>query len=479
MLRFDLVELARKVMRERGLEPEFSNEALEQLDGIQRPAEPTDGMEDLRHFAWCSIDNDDSRDLDQLSYGEWVKGEATIWVAVADVDALVHKGSPIDAHAALNTTSVYTPAEIFPMLPEKLSTDLTSLNLDVDRVALVTEIKVSARGDVRGGRIFNAAVRNKAKLAYNQVGNWLEGKSALPEKIARVEGLEEALKCQHEIAQRLKKRRHALGALTLEPIEVQAKVQNEVVVLTPPGYNFAKQLIEHFMIAANHVMATEVGRAGIPILRRVVKTPKRWDRIIEIAASLKFPLPETPDSVALEAFLVAQKKAAPETFPDLSLTIIKLLGKGEYCVEVPGQSQHGHFGLALKEYTHSTAPNRRFPDLIAHRQCKAHLAEVTPPYTLKQLQRLAEHCTLQEDAATKVERHLVKSAAAIALSSQIGAFFEAIVTGASEKGVWVRILTPPVEGRVIRGDLNLDVGNKIRVRLIAVDVAKGHINFER
>ncbi len=476
---FDLEKLAMQVMHDRGLEPKFSDQVYIQLNGIRSPAQRQETSEDLRSLLWCSIDNDDSLDLDQLTFAQKEKdGKTTIWVAIADVDALVFKDTPIDEHAQINTTSVYTPARIFPMLPEKLSTDLTSLNENQDRVALVVRATVNREGEVEEGSIFEAYVRNHAKLAYLSLGSWLEGKGEIPEKVKQVPGLEEALKCQHQTAQALKSRRHIYGALTLESPEVEARMtRDQEVILHSPSHNFADQLIEHFMIAANYVMAMKLRAAKIPSLRRVVRIPKRWDRIVQIASSMREHLPVEPDSKALEAFLVKRRQADPVSFPDLSLTIIKLLGRGEYIVERGGDEPVGHFGLALREYVHSTAPNRRFPDLIAQRQYKALVQGRRSPYSLEELQILAAHCTQQEDAATKVERHLSKSAAAVLLQPHIGAIYQGIVTGSGEMGTWARIFDPPVEGKILHGFESLDVGDRVAVKLVSVDIRKGHINF--
>lgn len=477
---FDLEGLAFYVMQEWGLVPKFSDEAYIQLKAIRGPAECLSDCTDLSSFLWCSIDNDDSMDLDQVTFARREKeGKITLWVAVADVDALVPKDSPIDQHAQYNTTSVYTPAVVFPMLPDKLSTDLTSLMENENRLALVVEITIDKEGEILEGQIYRALVRNRAKLAYPSLGAWLEGKGEIPEKVKRVMGMEEAIRCQHEAAQILKCKRHRLGALSLESPEPEAKMAGASVILRLPSHNFAEQLIEHFMIAANHVMATKLRAAKIPSLRRIVRVPKRWDRIIQVALALGEHLPAEPDPKALENFLVKQKAADPVAFPDLSLTIIKLLGRGEYIVETGEEDPTGHFGLALREYVHSTAPNRRFPDLISQRQYKALLQGEQNPYALEELKMLAAHCTQQEDAATKVERHLTKAAAALSLSTHIGATFKGIVTGAGERGTWARIFNPPVEGKIVHGFHDLDVGDRVTVRLLSVDVPLGHINFAR
>lgn len=475
-----LAELAAEDMKARGLTPEFSKEALAELDTLHFTP-PKNPFIDLRDLAWCSIDNDDSLDLDQLTYAR--KGEdgtTDLYIAVADVDGLVKKNSAIDAHAKTNTTSVYTPGRKFPMLPDKLSTDLTSLNENQDRAAIIMKMKMTPEGNTDNYSLFNAFVKNKAKLTYNAVGAWLEGSGNLPEKVKQVQNLEQVLKWQHEGAQKLRKKRHEAGALTLRSSDTQAKVSKDnEITLTLPTSNFAEQLIEEFMIQANHVVVDYFSKAKIASLRRIVRTPKRWDKIMEIAKNYGEVLPIDPDPKALDNFLIQRKKMDPEGFPDLSLTIIKLLGRGEYVLLQQDQVPIGHFGLAVRDYTHATAPNRRYPDLISQRQYKAHLQGESDPYTMQELHSLADHCTTQEDAANKVERQNVKSAAAILLSSKIGMQYQGIVTGASEKGTWVRIFHPPVEGKVVQGFSGLDVGDKVTVKLIHVDIPKGYIDFAK
>ena len=430
---------------------------------------------------WCSIDNDDSRDLDQLTVAEAMPGGAVkILVAIADVDAVVKKQSALDDHAQHNTTSVYTAAEIFPMLPEKLSTDLTSLNFESDRLAVVIEMVIAADGSLQSSDIYGATVRNRAKLAYNSVAAWLEGNGPMPQAIGAVNGLDENLRLQDRVAQKLKALRHAHGALDLETIEARPVFDgDELKDLEADKQNRAKDIIEDFMIAANGVTARYLASKKFPSLRRVVRTPKRWDRIVELAAERGSTLPKEPDSKALEQFLVSAKAADPLRFPDLSLSVIKLLGAGEYVVELPGDSAAGHFGLAVKDYAHSTAPNRRYPDLITQRLLKAAMAGGPSPYENDELEALAKHCTEEEDAAKKVERQVGKSAAAMLLESRIGEQFDAIVTGASDKGTWVRLLHPPIEGRLVSGFEGMDVGHRLRVQLIRTDVERGYIDFKR
>ena len=467
-------------MREKGLEPEFPPAVADELRTISGAARDP-AVKDLRDLAWCSIDNDDSRDLDQLSVGERRSDGATlVRIAIADVDALVPRGSAIDRHAAVNTTSVYTAARIFPMLPERLSTDLTSLVQDEDRLAVVLEVVVGGDGALAGSDVYRATVRNRAKLAYDSVSAWLEGQAPAPAALAAIPGLEENLRWQDAAAQQLREVRHEQGALDLETIEARAVfVGDEIAGLEQQQKNRARQLIEDLMIAANAVTARFLDRHNLPSLRRVLRSPERWDRIVAVARESGETLPATPDAAALEIFLRKRRQADPLRFPDLSLTIVKLMGSGEYAVDLPGAEPAGHFGLAVRDYTHSTAPNRRYPDVITQRLVKAALAGAASPYSVAELQALAAHCTEQEDDATKIERQVRKSAAALLLEDRIGQTFDGIVTGASEKGTWVRILAPPVEGKVNQGASGLDVGDRVKVKLTGTDVERGFIDFAR
>lgn len=474
--------IARRAMIERGLSPDFSPEALSELDRINAPAIMTERlMRDMKYLPWCSIDNDDSRDLDQLTVAEAMsKGSVKILVAVADVDAIVKKGSAIDDHARQNTTSVYTAAETFPMIPEKLSTDFTSLNYGTDRLAIVIEMIIAEDGSLQSSDIYGAMVHNHAKLAYNSVAAWLGGTGPMPEVIGAVDDLAENLRIQDRVAQRMKSFRHVHGALNLETIEARPVFDgDELRDLEVEKKNRAKDIIEDFMIAANGVTARYLASKMFPSLRRVVHIPKRWDRIKEIASESGFALPSEPDSKALEQFLVKAKNADPIRFPDLSLCIIKLLGPGEYMVELPGDTSEGHFGLAVKDYAHSTAPNRRYPDLITQRLLKAAISLHRVPYVTDEIESLAKHCTEEEDAVKKVERQVGKSAAAMLMKSRIGERFDAIVTGAASKGTWVRLLHPPVEGKLVQGFQGMDVGHRIRVQLIHTDVEQGFIDFKK
>jgi len=478
--RIDLVRIATEAMSERGLEPEFPAGVQRQLSSITGPGSDADPrLQDLTALPWCSIDNDDSLDLDQLTACEPLAGGAVrTFVAVSDVDALVKKGSAIDEHARTNTTSVYTSARIFPMLPERLSTDLTSLNPNQDRLALVTEMIVAADGSIAQPAVHRATVRNKAKLAYDAVAAWIDGHGPLPDAAAAVPGMDLQLRTQDAVAQRLRAGRHARGSLELETFQPRAVFDGQRVVdIRQQVQNRARQLIEELMIATNECTARFLASEGGASLRRVVRSPERWLRIAAVAAKFGESLPKQPDSRALEAFLARRHKADPLRFPDLSLVIIKLMGSGEYVVEQPGGPPIGHFGLAARDYTHSTAPNRRFPDLITSRMLKARLTGSEPPYSLAELNELAAHCTQQEDAAQKVERRVRKSEAALLLESHVGQHYDAIVTGRSASDTWVRVFTPPVEGKLVGRVPELEVGQQIRVKLVATDVERGFIDF--
>jgi exoribonuclease-2 len=479
-----LRRIAQQAMAERGLPPTFSNAVAAELDRIQepgheKPASASPPIRDLTGLLWASIDNDDSRDLDQLSVADATRGDViTVLVAIADVDTLVKSGSAIDEHARHNTTSVYTAGGVFPMLPEQLSTDLTSLNPDRDRLALVIEMVVDADGAVQRSDIYRARVRNRAQLVYGSVGAWLEGTASMPAAVAAVPGLAENLRQQDEVARRLRNVRHAHGALSLETARAKPHFEgNQLRALDVEQKNRAADLIEDFMIAANGVAARYLSAKGFPSIRRVVRTPKRWERIRALAAERGTQLPVDADSVALDRWLVQQRATDPTNFAELSLSVIKLLGAGEYVAQQPGAEPIGHFGLAVRDYAHSTAPNRRYADLITQRLLKAAIAGDTPPQD--DFAALAAHLTEGEDAANKVERQVGKSAAAMLLQSRIHERFDAQVTGVSPKGTWARLLTMPVEGRVVRQAEGVEVGERIRVQLVAVDVERGFIDFAR
>jgi VacB/RNase II family 3'-5' exoribonuclease len=480
--RSQLRSIARRAMLDRGLLPDFSAAVLAETDAIATAA--SDGgasVRDLRRLLWASIDNDDSRDLDQLTVAvPSADGAVKILVAVADVDALVKKGSAIDGHARANTTSVYTAAEIFPMLPERLSTDLTSLGESEERLAIVIEMEVAADGAVGKSEVYRGRVLNRAKLAYNGVAAWLDGGAAPPPRLAAVPGLEEQLRMQDRVAQTMRRLRHEQGALTLDTIEARPVFDGDALAdLRADEKNRAKELIEDFMIAANGVATRFLERNRLPSLRRILRSPERWERIVVLAGNVGEHLPPEPNAPALEAFLERRRRADPLRFPDLSLSVVKLLGRGEYVMELPGRRAEGHFGLAVRDYSHSTAPNRRFPDLITQRLLRAALEGRPAPYGNGELGELARHCTEMEDSATKVERRVRKSAAALLLQSRIGERFDAIVTGASAKGTWVRIVRPAAEGKVVDGYEGLDVGDRTRVELVHTDVERGFVDFAR
>lgn len=479
--RLRLQRIARQAMLDRDLCPDFSDRALAELGRIQGPAVPAGGAaRDLRNLPWCSIDNDDSRDLDQLTAAEALpEGEVRALVAVADVEALVRRRSALDEHAHCNTTSVYTAGAVFPMFPDRLSTDLTSLGQGEDRLAVVVAMRFGRDGALRDSEIRPALVHNGAKLAYSSVAAWLDGNGPIPAGVAAAPGLEANLRLQDALAQQLKQRRHRSGALDLETTETRPLFEGDRLFdLEPETRNRAKELIEEFMIAANSATARLFASRRLPSIRRVVRTPRNWPRIVELAAEQGAVLPPGPSGPALERFLAGARAAAPDRFPDLSLSIIKLLGPGEYVLDGEGAEAGGHFGLAVRDYAHSTAPNRRYPDLITQRLLKAALAGLPAPYSVSELNALARRCTEREDAAKKVERQVAKSAAALLLEGRIGERFDAMVTGAGEKGTWVRVRSPTVEGRLIAGFERALVGARLRVELASVDVERGHIDFK-
>jgi VacB/RNase II family 3'-5' exoribonuclease len=481
----DLYAIARQTMIDAGFEPDF-NPAV--LDEVQAASAKTahlavdSNIKDLRDLLWSSIDNTTSRDLDQLEYAEALpSGDMRLLIGIADVDAFVPKGPAIDKRAEQNCTSVYTGVKSFAMLPEELSTDLTSLIANEDRRAIVTEMVIGSDGTVKTTAIYPAVLRNKAKLAYEVIGDWLDGKTATPEVVKSVAGLEEQIKLQHQTAQHLGELRKENGSIELGTIQSTPVVDDSgrVVELAVTEQNAARDLIANFMIGANVAMAKFLEDKHVPSLRRVVRTPRYWPRIVEIAAEVGEHLPATPDSRALGEFLQRRKTADPVHFPDLSLAIVKSLGPGEYEVQMPGEEGEGHFGLAVEDYTHSTAPNRRYADLATQRLVKAALANQPPPYEGNELKEIAKRCTEREDAARKVQRKMRKVAAALLLHNQIGKEFGAIVTGASDKGTYARIINPPVDGRVVRGEEALRVGEKTRVRLLSTDPERGFIDFAR
>lgn len=482
--KFDLTEIARKAMVDRDLLPDFLPVVNAELASITSPSvpDPKYNARDMRDRLWISIDNDNSLDLDQLTYAETTAdGQDKIYIAVADVDGLVHRGSAIDKQAAYNTTSVYTPTKVFPMLPPKLSNNLTSLNENTDRCAIVIEVNIDHVGKFELSDIYIAWVHNHAKLTYNRVSSWLEGQVPYPKDSGEINGLTDQLKLQDRIAQLIKVYRNSLGSLNFQTIELMPIIDNEgePVGLEQAVHNRAHELIENYMISANVAMTRFLLDKKIPVLKRVVRTPNRWDRIVEIARNLGEQLPQETDVIALNHFLIKQHQVAPDKFADLSLAIIKLIGRGEYVVGNLEMPSLIHFDLALVDYSHTTAPNRRYPDLIMHRLLKSFLYNKKLPYTDVELNAIARRCTVKEDDASKVERRVRKSAAAMVLQKLIGQVFPAIVTGATDKGTWVRLRAPPVEGKVVRGAQGLDVGDYVNVKLIEVDIPNGFIDFER
>jgi len=476
----DLQATAKQIMQQYGFQPDFPAQVSAQLASLkEQPQVAAGNARDLRGLLWSSIDNDTSRDLDQIEVAARASnGDVKIMIAIADVDAYVSKQTPIDQHAARETTTVYTGVCNFPMLPEQLSTGVSSLLEDQDRPSVVTEFVVDAAGNLKSSDVYRAIVRNKAQLQYNSVGAWLEGSAAAPPKVAASTELQGQLKLQDEVAQRLKTQRFQHGALNLQTDEVHPLVlNNQIVDVVKQQKNRATELIEDFMIAANGVVARMLEK--VSSLRRIVRTPKRWDRIVALAATKGEKLPAQPDSKALNDFLLRRKAADPDHFADLSLSVIKLIGPGEYVLERPGDTAPGHFGLAVQDYTHSTAPNRRFADVVSQWLLKAMLAGQNNPYSDDELTAVASNCTLKEDAARKVEREMSKRLAAIALQHRIGEVFDAIVTGVTDHGTFVRVLQPHVEGLLAQGEQGLDVGDKLRAKLIRTDPRKGYIDFAR
>ncbi|HXA08062.1 MAG TPA: RNB domain-containing ribonuclease [Bryobacteraceae bacterium] len=479
---FDLAQAARQEMIDHGFNPDFPPAVEKQLAALgdgPLPA-PAGDVRDLRSLFWSSIDNDTSRDLDQIEVAERADGAIRIRVGIAHVDGDVPMGTPIDQHAASETTSVYTGVRTFSMLPERLSTDLTSLNENVDRPAVVVELSVASDGSISAPAIYRALVRNRSQLTYNGVGPWLESKAAAPAKVAASSDLQAQLKLQDEAAQALRQARYRLGALNFDRSEAEVVMSDgKVTGITARQKNRAGQLIEDFMIAANEVMARTLFSAGVSSIRRVVKTPERWDRIVELARRSGESLPAQADARALNVFLEKQRAKDPVHYEDLSLSVIKLMGPGEYVLVGRGETGEGHFGLAVHDYTHSTAPNRRFADLVTQRVIKAVLAHTSAPYADGDLGAIARNCTLKEDAARDVERVMRKRVAAVALHDRIGSTFPAVVTGVTPKGTFVRSLNPPAEGMLVRGAQGVDVGDQIKVTLLNTDPKRGYIDFGR
>ena len=482
----DLRAAARDVMLANGFQPDFPADVqleVAQLDEGDVEVAAKAVPRDLTSLLWSSIDNRESRDLDQVEYAQRLdNGVIRLLIGIADVDALVPKGSAVDDHAAENTTSVYTGVAVFPMLPERLSTDLTSLNEGEDRCAIVVELDVAEDGSIVREEAYRALVRNHAKLAYEPVGHWLSGTGARPKKIGSIDGLEAQVKLHDDVAQRLAAYRRRAGAVEIETIEARPVTAGEKVIdIAVSPRNRARDLIESFMVAVNGAMARILERKHVPAIRRVVREPRQWKRIVQLAAEMGETLPGEPNGAALSEFLARRRAAEPREFADLSLTVVKLLGPGEYVLErrFARREDQDHFGLGAPEYLHSTAPNRRFPDLVTQRLLKDADGAGGSPYTDDELTAIARHCTLQEDKARRVERSMRKKIAAVLMADRVGSSFVATVTGASSKGTYVRVLSPPVEGRVVRGERGLEVGDTVRVTLTAVDAEKGYIDFAR
>lgn len=475
----DLREVARQVMLDQGFDPEFGPAVAAELKTLGKHPDTGAGPKDLRNLLWSSIDNDDTRDLDQIEFAaELGSGDSRLLIAIADVDVEVPKGSAIDAHAAAQTTTVYTGVVVFPMIPVELSTGATSLSEGADRKAVAVDMVVGSDGTVRSADVYRALVNNKAQLTYGGVGSWLDSGGAIPEKVPKLPGLEAQLRLQARIATALRKTRLDNGALEIETVEARAVSHDGAVTsIERSQRNSATDLIEDFMIAANGSVARFLEGHHVSGIRRIVRSPERWARIVDLARELGTTLPPEPSAMALHDFMLARRKIDPDHFPDLSLAIVKLMGPGEYILDQPGVVEPGHFGLAVQDYTHSTAPNRRFADLVTQRILKAVLASSSPPYTDDELSEIARNCTLKEDAARKVERSVRKIAAAILFSNRIGERFKAIVTGSKPNGTFVRLVGPPVEGMLVRGQKGVDVGDEIDVQLLSTNVKRGFIDF--
>jgi VacB/RNase II family 3'-5' exoribonuclease len=476
-----LDQVAHDALIANGFQPDMGDAVEREVARLHDAPAAAEGVRDLRNLLWSSIDNTTSKDLDQIEVAEELPDKGIVLrVGIADVDALVPKGSAIDAHAFANATSVYTGVHVYPMLPEELSTGLTSLNEGESRVVLVIEVELGPDGTVRRHDVYRALAVNRAKLAYEDVGPWLEGRGPEPEKSVANDALEGQLWLQDRAASLLKRVREQAGALEFDTVEATPVAKDgKIESLAVTRKNRARDLIEDFMIAANVAIAKILAEKNRSAIRRVVRVPRRWDRIVAIAKEYGFTLPAQPDAPSLSKFLGARRAADPLRFPDLSLSIVKLLGPGEYVLDKPGPSDDlPHFGLAAPDYTHATAPNRRYADLVTQRLVKAVLAGAPAPYTDDELAAIARQCTEREDAANRVERVTRKAAAAELLAHRIGSVFTGIVTGVNKDGTYVRLLSPPAEGRVVRGEEGLDVGERVRVRLLHTDPARGHIDFE-
>ncbi len=475
--------MARQAALDEGFVIELPADARAELKALDTTrgdaADPS--VRDLRDLPWISIDNPESRDLDQVSVAEALPGgRVRVLVGLADVDAWVPQGSALDRHAATNTTSIYTGVEVFHMLPERLSTELSSLNEGEDRLAVVVEMHVTETGESGGAEVYRALVRNRHRLEYEAVAAWLEGDAAAVPEAEQVAALAEQIRLQDRAMSALRERRQEQGALDFETIEARPVVEDgRVVDLVVQRKNRARALIEQMMISTNTAVASFLEARDFPAITRTLPAPARWNRMVEVAARSGSVLPEAPDARELAAFLARQRTADPGRFPDLSLAITKLLGGSAYRAVEPGADDPGHFGLAVEDYTHATAPNRRYPDLVTQRLLKAAIAGRPAPYSPSELEAIAAHCTERTSAANKVERRMRKILACVLLQKRVGDLFDAIVTGVTARGTFARLLAPPAEGRIVRGEHGLDVGDYLRVRLVGTDLARGFIDFER
>jgi exoribonuclease-2 len=507
---FDLAQAALDEMHAAGFKPEFGPGVAEQMAAITAKyadLRPTPGIEDLRELGWSSIDNDTSRDLDQIEVADRVAaGGIRLRVAIGDVSAAVEKDTPIDDHAKAQTQTIYTAVKNFPMLPLELSTGLTSLNECADRLAVMMTFTVGADGALTDEKVSLAMVRNRAQLAYSRVGPWLENTAAgavdddvlsLRSDSARehqadasLSGaaagslspgwLVEQLKLQDEAAQALHAARVKNGALEFHKSEADpVVVDGRVIDIGEATQNRAMNLIEDLMVAVNGVMARALRHGGRSGLQRVVVVPARWDRIVALADQHGTTLPANPDSVALNNFLEAQRKSDSVHYPDLAVAVIKLMGPGQYMLMRPDDDPTGHFGLAARDYTHSTAPNRRFPDLVTQRVLHAMMTNAPAPYSDEELNAIAMHCNDADKSLRKIERDMQKRVAAVAMAHRIGEVFAGVVTGATDKGTYVRVIRPPFEGRVIQGEDGLDVGDKVNVKLLHTDPARAFIDLAK
>jgi exoribonuclease R len=502
---FDLAQAALDEMHEAGFLPEFGAGVAEQMAAIEAKyadLKPTAGVEDLRALGWSSIDNDTSKDLDQIEVAERVAGGIMMRVAIGDVSAAVDKGSPIDKHAQAQTQTIYTAVKNFPMLPLELSTGLTSLNENADRLAVMMTYTVGPDGALSDEKVSLALVRNRAQLAYSRVGPWLDNtagghvdndvmslrsdsarehdEKALDSGTLPENWLVEQLKMQDEATQALHAARVKNGALEFHKAEADpVVVDGRVIDIGEATQNRAMNLIEDVMVAANGVMARALRKGGRSGLQRVVVVPKRWDRIVSLAKEHGYDLPAVPDSEALNGVLTQVRAKDPDHYPDVAVAVIKLMGPGEYMLMRPDDDPTGHFGLAARDYTHSTAPNRRFPDLVTQRILHAMMTNSEAPYSDTELSAIAMHCNEADKSLRKIERDMQKRVAAVAMSSHVGETFPGVVTGATDKGVYVRVLRPPFEGRVIQNEEGLDVGDKVTVKLIHTDPARAFIDFAK